>query len=271
MQLLEYSFFQNALISTILISISCGLIGTYIVAKRMVFISGGISHSSFGGLGIAYYLGLPPFFGATIFAILSGLGILKLSRTTKLREDSLIGIFWSTGMALGVIFIALSPGYAPNLMSFLFGNILTITNYQIIASSIISVIIILFFILFSKPLFYIAFDREYAMTQNSSINIIEIGITILISLTIVLCMKLAGIILVISYLTIPQAISGLIFGNFRQQLPTSIIISLVGSILGLYISSWTDIPSGAAIIMTFLLIFIIVWGYIKIKKLKIKI
>ena len=132
LELLKYDFFQNALISTLLIGISCGLVGTYIVAKRMVFISGGITHASFGGLGLSYYLGLSPMLGATAFSILSALGILFLSDSKKLKEDSLIGIFWSAGMAIGILFIYLTPGYAPNLMSYLFGNILTVTREQII-------------------------------------------------------------------------------------------------------------------------------------------
>ena len=109
-ELLKYDFFQNALVSTILIGISCGLVGTYIVAKRMVFISGGITHASFGGLGLSYFLGWSPMLGATVFSLISALGIFTLSESKKLREDSLIGIFWSAGMAIGILFIYLTPG-----------------------------------------------------------------------------------------------------------------------------------------------------------------
>ena len=157
--LLNYDFFQNALISTILIGISCGLVGTYIVAKRMVFISGGITHASFGGLGFAYYMGFAPLLGAAVFSVLAAWGILFLSENRKVREDSLIGIFWSAGMAIGVLFIYLTPGYAPNLMSYLFGNILTITFGQIVLSILLCIFILVFFALFYRPLFYIAFDN----------------------------------------------------------------------------------------------------------------
>ena len=237
LELLEYDFFVNALISTILIGISCGLVGTYIVARRMVFISGGITHASFGGLGLSYYLGFSPMLGATFFSVLSALGILFLSENKKLREDSLIGIFWSAGMAIGILFIYMSPGYAPDLMSYLFGNILTVTGSQIILSVILCVLIIAFFICFYRPLFYIAFDKEYSRTHNVHVNIIDVSITLIIALCIVLCLKLAGIILVISYLTIPQAIAGIFFKNFRQQLPASAVISTVGSITGLFVIS----------------------------------
>ena len=266
LELLKYDFFQNALFSTIFIGISCGLIGTYIVAKRMVFISGGITHASFGGLGLAYYLGISPMLGATVFSLLSILGIWSLSENKKFREDSLIGIFWSAGMAIGILFIYLTPGYAPNLMSYLFGNILTVTSGQILLSALLCVLIILFFLKFFRPLFYIAFDKEYSLTHHVHINAIDISITILIALCIVLCLKLAGIILVISYLTLPQAIAGIYYKNFKQQLVASALISTLGSVTGLFISAQTNLPSGATIVIGFLILFIISWLVQKIRK-----
>lgn len=263
-ELLQYDFFQHALISTILIGISCGLVGTYIVAKRMVFISGGITHASFGGLGLSYYLGLSPMLGATVFSLLSALGILFLSENKKLREDSLIGIFWSAGMAIGILFIYLTPGYAPNLMSYLFGNILTVTGEQILMSTILCVLIIAFFLRFYRPMFYIAFDKEYSKTHNVHVNIIDIALTVIIALCIVLCLKLAGIILVISYLTIPQAIAGIFYKNFREQLIASALISTAGSVTGLFLSASLNTPSGATIVLCFLILFICCWLYAKI-------
>ncbi len=259
MELLQYDFFQHALITTILISISCGLVGTYIVAKRMVFISGGITHASFGGLGIAYYLGFPPMLGATIFSLLSAIGILFLSNNKRFREDSLIGMFWSTGMAIGILFIYLTPGYAPNLMSYLFGNILTVTGKQILLSAILCAFIVLFFIRFFRPLFYIAFDKEYSKTHGIAVNLIEVCITTIMALCIVLCLKLAGIILVISYLTLPQTIAGLFYKNFVQQLWASALISTIGSVIGLFVSATLDIPTGASIVVCFLILFIFCW------------
>ena len=265
LELLKYDFFQNALISTLLIGISCGLVGTYIVAKRMVFISGGITHASFGGLGLSYYLGLSPMLGATAFSILSALGILFLSDSKKLKEDSLIGIFWSAGMAIGILFIYLTQGYAPNLMSYLFGNILTVTREQIILSVVLCLGIILFFARFYRPLFYIAFDKEYSRTHHVHVNRIDIAITLIIALCIVLSLKLAGIILVISYLTIPQAIAGIFYKNFKQQLLASALVSTAGSITGLFLSAFLNIPTGATIVICFLLFFLISWLINKIR------
>ena len=256
-ELLEYTFFQNALLCTILIGVSCGLIGTYIVAKRMVFISGGITHASFGGLGLAYFLGLSPLLGAAVFALAAAFCILYLSDNKRFKEDSLIGIFWSAGMAIGVLFIYLTPGYAPNLLSYLFGNILTVTGEQVILSLLLCLVIIVFFAKFYRPLFYIAFDKEYSRTHFVALNGLEIGITALIALCIVLCMKLAGIILVISYLTMPQAIAGMFHKNFTKQLVWATIISCAGSVIGLFTSSALKLPSGATIVLCFLLIFIV--------------
>ena len=263
-ELLKYDFFLNALISTLLIGISCGLVGTYIVAKRMVFISGGITHASFGGLGIAYYLGMPPMAGATVFALAAALGILFWGDSKKLRKDSLIGIFWSAGMAIGVLFIYLTPGYAPNLMSYLFGNILTVTGGQVLLSSILCLLVLLFFAGFYRPLFYIAFDKEYSRTHHIHTNTIETAITIIIALSIVLCMKLAGIILVISYLTIPQSIAGLFYKNFTQLLVASSMVSTLGSMAGLFISAELETPTGATIVVCFLLLFLLCWSGQKI-------
>lgn len=263
-ELLKYDFFLNALISTLLIGISCGLVGTYIVAKRMVFISGGITHASFGGLGIAYYLGMPPMAGATVFALAAALGILFWGDSKKLRKDSLIGIFWSAGMAIGVLFIYLTPGYAPNLMSYLFGNILTVTGGQVLLSGILCLLVLFFFAGFYRPLFYIAFDKEYSRTHHIHTNTIETAITIIIALSIVLCMKLAGIILVISYLTIPQSIAGLFYKNFTQLLVASSMVSTLGSMAGLFISAELETPTGATIVVCFLLLFLLCWSGQKI-------
>lgn len=263
-ELLQYDFFQNALISTILISICCGLVGTYIVAKRMVFISGGITHASFGGLGLSYYLGLSPMLGATVFAQLAALGILFLGENKKFREDSLIGIFWSAGMAIGILFIYLTPGYAPNLISYLFGNILTVTTGQIILTGILCLTVVLFFACFYRPLFYIAFDKEYSQTHHVHVNTLDIAITMIIALCIVVCLKLAGIILIISYLTIPQAIAGLFYKNFTQQLVASSLISMIGSIAGLFIAATLQTPTGATIVVCFLLLFVLSWGWTRI-------
>ena len=129
MDLLQYGFFQHALLGSLLTAIACGIVGTYIVSRRLVFISGGITHASFGGLGVGFYLGMNPILMAMLFSVLSAFGVEWASKTQNVREDSAIAGIWSLGMALGVIFIFLTPGYAPNLSAYLFGNILTCLLY----------------------------------------------------------------------------------------------------------------------------------------------
>ncbi len=263
--LLEYSFFQNALIATLLISICCGLVGTYIVARRMVFISGGVTHASFGGLGVAYYMGVSPLMGATIGALISSVALTWLSKDKKIREDSLIGIFWSVGMAIGILFMNMTPGYVPNLVSFLFGNILTVTSDLLLFAAILTAGVILFFALLYRPLFYFAFDKEYCKTNSRNIAVLEYGSMIIIALTIVLCMKLAGIILVISYLTIPQAIGSMITKDFKRLLIISTLISIFGSVIGLWVSALTNTPGGATIVICFVIILTLCRAYKKIR------
>ena len=167
-------------------------------------------------------------------------------------------------MAIGVLFIYLTPGYAPNLMSYLFGNILTVTGGQVLLSGILCLLVLLFFAGFYRPLFYIAFDKEYSRTHHIHTNTIETAITIIIALSIVLCMKLAGIILVISYLTIPQSIAGLFYKNFTQLLVASSMVSTLGSMAGLFISAELETPTGATIVVCFLLLFLLCWSGQKI-------
>jgi zinc transport system permease protein len=249
-ELFHYTFFQNAFFAAGLGAISCGIIGTYIVSKRMVSITGGITHASFGGIGIAYYLGLNPILGAAVFALLTALGIENLTKRAEIRNDSAIGIFWSLGMATGIIFIYRTPGYAPNLMSYLFGSILTVNSNDLIYLCLLSFVIILFFSFFYRFILFIAFDEQFALTRKAPVKFINYFIISLISLTIVLNIKIAGIIMVLALLTIPQNAANLFTKDFRKIIYLSILIGFVGSFSGLIISYWLDIPSGATIIFS---------------------
>ena len=263
-ELISYTFFSNALLAAILTSISCGIIGTYIVSRRIVFISGGITHTSFGGIGMGYFLGMNPLIGAAIFSILSALGIEYMSKKTEIREDSAIAIMWSFGMAIGIIFIYLAPGYAPNLMSYLFGSILTVTYTELSLSLALSIVIILTFTLYFKPILYTAFDAEYTRTRNIRVALINYLLMGLVALTIVMSIKIAGIILIISLLSIPQVTANLFVKDFKKIMIFSILISLIGSVGGLVISYYLNIPSGAAIIFLLVIIFLLTRLKIKI-------
>lgn len=262
-ELFQYQFFTNALMASLLTSISCGIIGTYIVSKRIVFISGGITHASFGGIGIGYYLGINPIIGAAVFSVFSALGIEFFTKKANIREDSVIAIGWAFGMAIGIIFVFITPGYAPNLMSYLFGSILSVSYFDIFSLVILTVVIIVFFLLFYKPILFISFDEEYAKTHHLPIQFLKYTLISLVALTIVFNIRVAGIILVISLLTIPQTIANLYTKQFSKIILMSIIIGLFGTIFGLLGSYWFDIPSGASIIF-FLVILLLILKIFKI-------
>jgi len=255
--ILTYDFVLHAVEAALLASITCGFIGAYIVARRMVFISGGITHASFGGIGLGYFLGMNPIFGAAIFSILSAFGIRLVSKQTDIREDSAIGILWSFGMAVGIIFIYLTPGYAPNLMSYLFGSILTVTPTDLTLMAILAAVTVAIFTLFYRTILFISFDEEYARSHNAPVETFNYLMLTLVALVIVINIRVAGIILVISYLTIPQSTANLFVNDLKKIIILSMIISFAGSITGLFLSYYWNIPSGATIIFVFVLIFMI--------------
>jgi len=261
MSLLAMNFFRNALLASLLASITCGIIGTYIVSRRIVFISGGITHASFGGIGMGYYLGFDPILGAVMFGIFSALGIEFFTRKADLREDSAIAMLWALGMALGIIFIFLTPGYAPNLMSYLFGNILTVSLTDLVLLSGLTLVIASFFLLFYRMILFISFDEEFALTNNTPVRLFNMILICLVALTIVLNIRVVGIILVMSLLTIPQAISNLFTRYFHKMIYLSIFFGFVGSMAGLIFSYLYDIPSGAAIIFSLVLMYGVVKMY----------
>ncbi|WP_291859121.1 metal ABC transporter permease [Marinilabilia sp.] len=260
LSLFEYQFFQNALMAAILTSALAALVGTYIVSRKVVFISGGITHASFGGIGIAYFFGLNPFLGAVAFAIASSLGIEWISTHGKIREDSAIAILWSLGMALGIIFVFLTPGYTPNLMSFLFGSILSVGMADIIVLAVVLLFTSLFFVIFSRPIVYTAFDPEFARTRGLPVTLIRNSMAILVAIAIVLSIRVMGIILVLSIFTIPQNTALLFSGKFSGIIKGSVLFGISGSILGLITASIFDIPGSAAIIFVLTLQFLISKG-----------
>lgn len=256
-ELFSYQFFTHALLAAVFASITCGIIGTYIVSKRIVFISGGITHASFGGIGIGYYLGISPILGASVFSVLAAIAIEFITKKSNVRQDAAIGILWSFGMALGILFIYLAPGYAPNLLSYLFGSILTVSAFDLWLMFAITFIIVGFFLLFYKLILFISFDEEYANTHQVPINLINYVLISLVALTIVLNIKIVGIILVISLLTIPQTIANSFTNTFKTIIIYSMIIAFIGSMSGLLLSYYADVPSGAAIILSLIALFII--------------
>ena len=255
MDLLQYTFFQHALLGSLLASIACGLVGTYIVTRRLVFISGGLTHASFGGIGLGLYTGISPILSAALFAVLSAFGVEWLSKRKDMREDSAIAVFWTLGMALGIMFTFLSPGFAPDLSAYLVGNILTITASDIALLGVLSVVLAVFFGLYLRPIVSIAFDREFARSQGLPVEFFEYALMLFIALTIVACLRMVGIVLVISLLTIPQMTANLFSHRFHRIIWLSIGIGYLSCLGGLLLSFYLNVPSGASIIFFSILIY----------------
>ncbi len=247
--LLHYSFIQNALAAAILASIACGIIGVYVVVKKIVSITGGIAHASFGGVGFGYFLGINPMLGVLPFSLISALVMGTVGRKSKIPEDSAIGILWSLGMAIGVIFVYLTPGYAPDLMTYLFGNILTVPRFDIYLMLALDIVIVGSVYLLYKEFLALCFDEEFTTVQGLPAEKLYLFLLCIIALTIVVLIKVVGIILVIALLTIPACLSRKFTHNLKQMMLISIAFGTVISIAGIGLSYVLDVPSGATIIL----------------------
>lgn len=222
-----------------------------------MFISGGLTHASFGGIGLGLYTGISPILSAALFAVLSAFGVEWLSKRKDMREDSAIAVFWTLGMALGIMFTFLSPGFAPDLSAYLFGNILTITWSDIALLGGLALLLILFFALYLHPIIYVAFDREFARSQGIPVQVFEYALMMFIALTIVACLRMVGIVLVISLLTVPQMTANLFSHRFHRIIWLSIGIGYLSCLGGLMISFYLNVPSGASIIFFSIIIYAI--------------
>lgn len=257
MDIFSYQFFINALIGIAIISIASAIIGTYIVTRRLVSISGGVTHACFGGLGLGYFLGISPVAMAALFAVGSSLLVETMSTRWRVREDSAIAVVWALGMAIGVIFVFMTPGYVPELTSFLFGNILTISNSDIALFAVYTVALIAFFTIYFRKIVAVAFDRDFATISGLPVKFISTVMTVMIALCIVLTIKLVGIMLLMSMLSLPQMIAENFFSRLKSIMFASVSISLIGSVAGLMLSLAIDVPCSALIVAVFAVMYVI--------------
>ena len=255
MELFGYTFMQNAIMGVILVSIASAIIGTYIVTRRMVFISGGITHACFGGLGLGYFLGVSPILTAMIFAVGSGLGVEWLTGKNKVREDSAIGVIWGLGMAIGTIFIFMTPGYVQELNSFLFGSILTISYPDLIAFAVFTAVLILMFSLFFRTIIACGFDPDFARTLRLPVKLINGLMIVMVSVCIVLTIRMIGIMLLMSLFTIPQIIAELYYTQYKKIMVTSVIVCVCSGLLGLFTAFFLDVPVSATIVLTLVAVY----------------
>lgn len=266
MDIMHYEFMRNALIGGLLAAIACGIVGTYVVVNRISFISGAISHIAFGGIGLGYFLGINPLWGACGFTLISAIGLGAIGREAQKRQDAFIGIMWAIGMALGIIFIRLTPGYVPDLMSWLFGNILTIPYSDILLMLVLDLAIIITVTVLFKGFLAISFDEEFAKIAGVPVSFLYLLLLCMIALTIVILIQIVGVILVISLLTVPAVISSYFTKNLKRMMILSILFGVVFNISGLWLSYLLNLPSGATIILVSGLAFILVWFYRQFRK-----
>jgi zinc transport system permease protein len=245
----QHAFLQNAVIAGLLASVSCGLIGSYVVVKKIVFISGGIAHTVLGGMGVAYFFGFNPLYGAVVSAILAALIIGLVSLNARQNEDTIIGALWAFGMAVGIIFIYQTPGYNEDLMIYLFGNILLVPQSDILLLGILDVGLIVAVLLLYKRFLAVCFDDEFAALQGVRVKALYLLLLCMIALTVVILIRVVGIILVIALLTLPAAIAGHYVSRLSQMMVISIVLGAVFTLGGLILSYGPDLPSGAVIII----------------------
>lgn len=267
----QYQFFQNALWASVLSALVCGVVGAYIVVRRIVFISGGITHASFGGLGLGVYLGISPIFSAGVAAVLAAWGIGRLSRTGEIREDSAIAGVWALGMALGVLLLTLTPGYTTGLSSYLFGNILLVTQADLISLALFALLLLLCLSWFYRPIYYSIFDPDFASTRGIRAERWNDLMLVLVAIGLVLSIRMVGIMLLMSLLTLPQSIVGLFTSNFKHLILGSVLVCLVANMSGLLLSYyWISVPSGVLIILVLFALLAIAKLVKYVQKLRIQ-
>lgn len=247
--LAHHAFLQYALLGGILASIGCGIVGTFVVVKKIGYLAGGIAHAVLGGMGIAYFLGGSPMIGALLAALAAAVTVGWISITWKERQDTVIGAVWAIGMAVGILFISRTPGYNVDLMSYLFGNILMITPRDLLLMAVLDGIIVIALGLFYKQALAVAFDEQFARVRGVSVRWVYMLLLCMVALTVVLLIQVVGLILVIALLTLPAAIAGQLVRTVRAMMLLASLFGALFTTAGLALSYGPDIPAGSTIIL----------------------
>jgi zinc transport system permease protein len=266
---LQFAFMRNALLAGVLVSVACGIIGALVVVNRIVFISGGIAHAAYGGIGLGYFVkynllptllagsalaqdqrpGYFPIVGAIVFSLLSALGMGWVQRRTRERADTVIGVLWAIGMSIGIVFVDLTAGYKVDLMSYLFGSILAVPRPDLIVMMVLDAVIVLLVALLYKELLAISFDETFALIENVPVDAVYLVLLSMIAMTVVMLMRVVGLIMVIAMLTIPAAISGQFTKDLKKMMALAVVLGMVFTTVGLWISYAWNLTSGASIIL----------------------
>lgn len=260
-----YSHLADAFAACILSAITCGIVGSYVVARRMVFLSGGITHASFGGLGVAIFAGVNPLLGALVFASLSSVGVEYASRSGRIREDSAIGIIWSVGMAIGALFMSLTPGYAVELPSYLFGSISLVDRADIKWLIALMVVVVIGAIVWGRRVMYMTFDEDYARSQGVPVTTMAYLMSIVVAVTIVLSIKVMGIVLLMSLVTIPTVVANTLTKDYRLITLLAVGTAIVCNIAGFVMSYEIELPSGGGIPTGSCIIFLLSMTLLAVK------
>lgn len=247
--LLEYEFLRNALLAGLLVSVACAIVGTFVVVRKMVFLAGGIAHASFGGIGIGYLFGLNPLLSALAFSVFSAVGMGIAVKKVRVSEDSAIGILWAIGMALGVLFVGLTPGYVPDLFSYLFGNILMVPTEELLIMAILDLLILVVAVTFYKELVAVCFDEEFAWVVGVKTQLFSLMLLVMVAFSIVMLIRTVGIMLVLALITIPSVIARHLTASLRRMMFLSGGLGFGFVVGGLFLSYLLDVPSGATIVL----------------------
>lgn len=246
---IQYPFLQNAWVGGVLASVGCGVVGTYVVVKRIGLLAGGIAHAVLGGMGIAYFFGYPPLAGALVAAVIAALLIGWISLRWQQQEDTLIAAFWSVGMAIGIVFISRTPGYNVDLMSYLFGNILMVSRQDLYLMGVMDGVVVVTMLLFRKQLLAVTFDEEFARLRGVRVTFFYLLLLCMVALTVVLLIQIVGLILVIALLTLPAAIAGQYVGSLGRMMLLATGLGVIFTSTGLALSYEPDLPAGATIVL----------------------
>lgn len=245
---LQFEFMRNALYAGLLASVICGVIGSLIVVNRLVFLSGGVAHSAYGGIGLAFFLGWPYMVGATLFAFMSAMIMAAVSLKSKERADTIIGVMWAGGMAIGILLLDLTPGYNVDLMSYLFGSIMTVPSGELVSMAVLSVVILGLVFYFYGDLLAMSYDEEFAQVRGIPVRALYFMLIGIVAITVVIVVQVVGLILVIALLTIPPYIAEKYTRSLLQMMLGSCILGMSFISVGLWGSYTYDLTSGAAII-----------------------
>ncbi len=257
LEILQYDFMRNALAAGFLVSIACGIIGAMVVVNRLVFISGGIAHASYGGIGLAFFAGFPPALGAGLAALISALTMGLVSHTRKHRADTVIGVIWAVGMSMGIILLDLTPGYRVDLMSYLFGSILMVPSSALWTMAGLSLAITVLVLVFYKDFLAMSHDEEFARAMGVPVTALYFLLLVMVAMTVVMTIQVVGLILVIALLTIPSYIAEKYSSSLKQMMLLAVIISIIFTQAGIWLAYYLDLTTGATIVLVAAAAFII--------------